>query len=71
MELGALLHDIGDWKYSGSEDAGPEQAANFLKEQEYDSSRAAVVVDIVRGVSFHKELGGGVKVNRMVRMAVP
>ena len=30
IALSALLHDIADWKYSGSETAGVEAAKNYL-----------------------------------------
>ena len=33
IELAALLHDIKDWKYSGSESAGSEAARTFLLER--------------------------------------
>jgi uncharacterized protein len=56
-ELAALLHDIADWKYSGSETAGVERAAAFLKDQRYDEARATRVLHIIENVSFHTELG--------------
>ncbi len=31
VELAALLHDVKDYKYSGSDTAGIEAAASFLK----------------------------------------
>ena len=31
VELAALLHDIADWKYSGSETAGVERAREWLR----------------------------------------
>ena len=33
VELAALLHDIDDWKYSGSETAGIEKASAYLRSQ--------------------------------------
>ena len=59
-QLAALLHDIADWKYSGSESAGAEQAAAFLKAQCFEPSKITQVCDIINGVSFHSELGGAV-----------
>jgi uncharacterized protein len=55
-----LLHDIADWKYSGSETAGAEQAASFLRSRCYDEDKIEKVVAVINGVSFHTELGGSV-----------
>jgi uncharacterized protein len=55
-ELGALLHDIEDWKYSGSETAGVEAAAKFLKENHYDTAKTETVLKIIKGVGFKEEL---------------
>eukprot|EP00911_Craspedida_sp_UC1_P002173 UC1_evm4s1666 len=60
-ELGALLHDIADWKYAGSDEAGPAKAEAFLRSQQAgacDEATIAGVIAIIRGVSFHSELGG-------------
>lgn len=55
VELGALLHEVGDWKYGGSK----TKAKEFLIEQKLDPERAETVLKIVEGVSFKNELGGG------------
>lgn len=55
-KLGALLHDISDWKYSGSETAGPEKARSWLLSQGYDSDRTQKVIEIVEGIGFKNEL---------------
>ena len=57
VELGALLHDVGDWKYSGSETTGPEKARLWLESQNYDSSLISKVIKIISGVGFKNELG--------------
>lgn len=57
VKLGALLHDIADWKYSGSETAGSEKARAWLLSQNYDASRTQQVVDIIDGIGFKNELG--------------
>ena len=57
-ELAALLHDIADWKYSGSEEAGAEAANEFLTSKGVDASIVSQVCEVIRGVSFHAELGG-------------
>ena len=33
VEIAALLHDISDWKYSGSETAGAARASEWLKQR--------------------------------------
>jgi uncharacterized protein len=58
-ELGALLHDIADWKYSGDEHAAARVTQAFLTEQGADAELVEAVVDIVQRVSFHTELGAG------------
>lgn len=64
MQLGALLHDIADWKYhAGDESVGPTKAKEFLLSQCYDAAKAEEVANIVRNVSFHTELGGAVEVS--------
>lgn len=57
VQLGALLHDIADWKYSGSEMAGPEKARSWLLSQQFDKDRTDKVIAIVEGVGFKNELG--------------
>lgn len=39
VELAALLHDVADWKYSGSETAGVEMARAFLSKQGYPNEK--------------------------------
>eukprot|EP01116_Phalansterium_solitarium_P011823 TRINITY_DN27628_c0_g1_i1.p2 TRINITY_DN27628_c0_g1~~TRINITY_DN27628_c0_g1_i1.p2 ORF type:complete len:224 (-),score=91.72 TRINITY_DN27628_c0_g1_i1:265-936(-) len=58
VELAALLHDVKDWKYSGSENAGVEAAEQFLVSQSYDAAKIATIKRIIEGVSFKNELGG-------------
>eukprot|EP01098_Paradermamoeba_levis_P000465 TRINITY_DN10468_c0_g1_i1.p1 TRINITY_DN10468_c0_g1~~TRINITY_DN10468_c0_g1_i1.p1 ORF type:complete len:119 (-),score=25.66 TRINITY_DN10468_c0_g1_i1:225-542(-) len=50
VELGALLHDIRDWKYSGSEDAGENAAREFLTKQGYDQTKIERICKIIRQV---------------------
>lgn len=57
VELSALLHDIFDHKYSGSETLGVEMAAKFLREAGFPDERAARVVGIIDMVGFKNELG--------------
>ena len=48
VELAALLHDVADWKYSGSETAGVEMARAFLGKQGYPSEKVRSALDIAR-----------------------
>lgn len=52
-ELGALLHDIADWKFHGGDDSvGPRQAALLLDQEGAPASLIEPVVDIVATISF-------------------
>ena len=57
VSLAALLHDIADWKYSGSETAGVEAADSFLTTLNYPSDRIERICWIIQRVSFHDEIG--------------
>lgn len=58
-ELGALLHDIADWKFHGGDDSvGPREAARLLTELGAAPEVIAQVVDIVATISFK---GAGVQ----------
>ena len=53
VELGALLHDIADSKFhGGSEDIGPEKAANFLSSLYVDEVVIDQVVKIIKNISY-------------------
>lgn len=59
VELGALLHDIADWKFhDGDFEAGPKVAREVLKKIKVSDDVINKVCDIVRNVSFK---GAGVK----------
>lgn len=55
VELGALLHDIADWK-SHDEEAGGKAAKVWLEQFKIDRETVSHVCDIVNNVSF-KGLG--------------
>ncbi|KDO22364.1 hypothetical protein SPRG_11316 [Saprolegnia parasitica CBS 223.65] len=55
--LAALLHDIDDWKYAGSETS--ERALAFLQSQNVEAEKIAFVLKIIKGVGFKEELAGG------------
>ncbi|MBI4385140.1 MAG: HD domain-containing protein [Nitrospinae bacterium] len=53
VELAALLHDIGDWKFhGGDETVGPARAAEWLTSAGADPQTVSAVVEIVSGISF-------------------
>lgn len=54
LELGALLHDIADWKFSGGDDAaGPKAARQWLESQHVQDSTILAVEHIIANISFH------------------
>jgi uncharacterized protein len=59
IELGALLHDIADWKFhNGDTEAGPQAANEWLTSINTDHEVIDHVSDIVRTISFK---GAGVQ----------
>lgn len=53
VELGALLHDIADWKFTGGDlEAGPRVAREWLIGQHVDEKVIVQIEDIIRNVSF-------------------
>lgn len=58
-ELGALLHDVADWKFYGGDDSeGPRQARKWLESIASPTDTINAVVKIVEGVSYK---GAGVE----------
>lgn len=52
-ELGALVHDIADWKFHGGDDSvGPREAELLLSREGAPRQVIAPVVEIVAGISF-------------------
>lgn len=53
VELGALLHDIADYKFhDGNESLGPQIAGDFLRSQGVDEDVVTHVEQIIKNVSF-------------------
>ena len=53
VQLGALLHDIADWKFhGGDEQVGPREAARLLQAEGVAASVVEAVVDIVATISY-------------------
>ncbi len=56
VELGALLHDIADAKFTGGDETvGPALAKEFLESLEVDAEAMEHVIRIIENVSFRKE----------------
>jgi uncharacterized protein len=55
--MGALLHDISDYKYSGSDTSGAEAASKVLAAAGVNAEVATDIIEIVNGVSFSHEIG--------------
>jgi len=56
-ELGALLHDIADHKFHDEgEEKGVSMALQFLKEQGLENNKLDAILDIIRNVSFSKNI---------------
>ena len=56
VEVAALLHDVADWKYSGSETAGVEAAKAFLQKHNYALERLQLVLYLIEHIGFKSEL---------------
>lgn len=53
VELGALVHDIADWKFhDGDDSVGPREAERLLREEGAAADVIHQVVDIVATISF-------------------
>ncbi|KAF8062694.1 ypgQ [Scenedesmus sp. PABB004] len=59
VELAALLHDLSDYKYGGSDEQAAAGIEEFLGAQHGQPELAQRVVAIVRRVGFKDELPGG------------
>ncbi|GIL44203.1 hypothetical protein Vafri_1622 [Volvox africanus] len=58
VDLAALLHDVRDWKYSGSDDATTRAVTAFLTDQGLDLETINRLVFIISRVGFKEELAG-------------
>lgn len=53
VSLGALLHDVGDWKFfDGDEEAAPREAAKLLKRHKAGPELIARVAQVCREISY-------------------
>lgn len=59
VQLGALLHDISDWKFNdGDDNVGPKAAREWLEKLEVEEGVISHVCKIIKEISFK---GAGVK----------
>jgi uncharacterized protein len=56
IEVAALLHDVADYKYSGSDAANEHAARSILSAFSVPEETQDKVLDIVNNISFSKEL---------------
>jgi uncharacterized protein len=56
IRLAALLHDVGDSKYSGSEEATAHMVRKILEEQGVSKATTERILEVVDRVSFRKEI---------------
>lgn len=57
LELGALLHDIADSKFTGGDDTvGPRVAREWLESLKTDEATIVAVEHIIANISFHSSL---------------
>ncbi|CAL8469213.1 g8754 [Coccomyxa elongata] len=61
VEHAALLHDVADWKYSGSEDTSHGAVKAFLQSQGVEQGKMAAILAIIAGIGFKDELANGCK----------
>ncbi|KAL0037341.1 hypothetical protein WJX79_002961 [Trebouxia sp. C0005] len=59
VEIASLLHDIQDWKYSGSETAAATTVEEYLQQHSYPQDKQKAVLDIIQGIGFKDEIGAG------------
>ncbi|CAA2992415.1 Hypothetical predicted protein [Olea europaea subsp. europaea] len=57
VELAALLHDIGDYKYIRDPSEG-KIVENFLDKEGLEESKKMRILSIIKGMGFKEEIGG-------------
>lgn len=57
VELGALLHDLKDWKYCADEIAGADAARKFLSQENVPVEIIDQICHIIANIGFSKEVG--------------
>ncbi|XP_057797367.1 uncharacterized protein LOC131013307 [Salvia miltiorrhiza] len=69
VELAALLHDIGDYKYIRDPSEG-KTVENFLVEEGVDENTKTSILSIIKGMGFKEEIGGLTESNRCPEFGV-
>ena len=59
VQLAALLHDIGDWKFNKGRDVGQKLAREWLEKLNVEEETISHVCEIIKDISFK---GAGVKI---------
>lgn len=57
VELAALLHDIGDYKYTKDSKEDTTTVEKFLEEEGVDDCKRQSILSIIRGMGFKNEVG--------------
>ncbi|MBW3014545.1 HD domain-containing protein [Candidatus Woesearchaeota archaeon] len=53
LQLAALLHDVGDWKFArGDEESGPAQIKEWLQTQHVNTDVIEKVIEIISTIAF-------------------
>lgn len=56
IKLAALMHDLADWKYGGSENENAKIIQEFLSANQYPQSNIDQIIFITQNMSFRNEL---------------
>lgn len=69
VQLGALLHDIADWKFHGGDkEVGPKVAAEWLNELNTPDQIVEEVAKIVRDIGFNNRFDKNIKLSKEARV---
>ncbi|XP_057500581.1 uncharacterized protein LOC130784645 [Actinidia eriantha] len=58
VELAALLHDIGDYKYTKNSSPEEKIAGEFLESEGVDEFKKSKILSIIKGMGFKEEIEG-------------
>ena len=61
IELAALLHDVKDWKYSGSDHAGVTAVEEFLQSINYSPEHTKTILFVISNIGFKEVLSKKMK----------
>lgn len=69
VELAALLHDIGDYKYMRDPSEG-KIVEEFLEAENVEGSKKIKILSIIKGMGFKDEIGGQVDSKHSIEFGV-